>query len=692
MPKPALSVRARPLVVVLPALIALLPCVPVSWAEVVLPNPEGVPAFSPKPRNGSRWTPVDTTLEWQCGSGGTGRSAVFVGSSEAEVETATTASPAFRGYTNSGSYVETWGPNTTYYWRIDCEYDGGFVRGPVWRFTTAPAPSPPTAPSPADGALRVVTSPTLSWGAALNTERYDVYLGTNRNAVIAANRLSPEFRGSSPSTAFPVSGLPHRTAHFWRIDAIGPGGVTAGPVWAFMTRPPPLLEPILFPEHEVTDAASGHTIGNAPNPECSIMLRGGNGMFFIYRTAGTPRVFVRRFDLTTQAFGAPIQVDHLTDPATNGYHSEPTILADTAGRLHTLVQYAPMVGSCTGSFGIAPRWRVLPDLFEASTWSAPACLTSRVRNTQGAQFYDVMTVTDNRAGLTHAVGQSYGLAGLDGRPNYGFPRTYYRFRSNGQAEGPYVIVESTTGWIPELPAGANAAIQTKGDLALGRETSGVRSLHLVWNIRAQWSDSSVQRQANVDLYYARSVDAGETWRPADGSASIPLTQHVQLNDSRFRAVAGDVGQNSERAIDVDSQSRPVLAYLRHRPGTGVLVGNRVDVLASPPPAYDLAWRRWTGAGWVGGTIDSRFDWVNSRPKLRVDADDNIWVFVDAPPRYFVSRNGGASWSGPVTVSAYGRATRLFSYADPVDSNFHYLAYNDRGDNRLYFRRMQLTLP
>ncbi len=532
----------------------------------------------------------------------------------------------------------------------------------------------------------------FTWTPASNAIAYDVYVGTSHFDVVHATPLSPQYVGRYSAPGVTLTALAHRATYTWRVDAIGPGGTRSSEPSSFTVQPPPLVGPVVSAEHEVTDHSLGHTVGNSPNPECSNFVRVGNDLYFLYRCASPVGLYIRRFNLATQEFSPAALVDSPTDSPFNGYHSEPTLLRDQSGGLHVLNQYASMVALCRGSFGTAPRYRVIPDLTKPGTWTVPECLPSRFQSLYSTQFYDAMGLYDDRAGVTHCVGQSYGFAWLDGRPNDGFPRTYYRITPQGTPDGPYVIVESSTGSIPEIPAASGASIFAKGDLALGREASGQHSLHLTWSIRAEWNDAAGPHQCNTNIYYARSLDGGNTWLNAAGTAAIPLAQHVQLNDVRFLAYTGDVDQDSERSFDVDSSSRPFVAIKRHRPGTGVMVGPNVDVRGAQPPAYDLVWVRWNGSSWVAGNIDSLTDWANQRPKLRLDLDDNIYVFVGDRPTYLLSRDFGVTWSGPVIFGSKYSNSRVYSAPDPLDPDFHILAYTDRNTLGLYFVRIQLTQP
>lgn len=655
-------------------------------------NATSLKATSPSPVNGATAVMISTSLRWSPGAGAIVHD-IYLGTSAAAVRAASRGAPEYRGRAANPAYSPVLSPNQTYFWRIDEIGSIESTTGDVWQFSTNSPPGSASGFWPPHGSVHVSTSPLLTWVAGGGATSHNVFIGTSYIDVLAATTTSPTFMGSRSVASYAPSALPQQTTHYWRIDEVGLGGTTRGPVLSFVTRPPPLPAPIVSPEYEVTDRSLGHTVGNSPNPECSNFTRIDNSLYFLYRSATPLGLFVRRFDLASNVFSPSVLVDAFTDPANNGYHSEPTLLRNGAGALHVLNQYSPMIVQCRGAFGSAPRHRVIPDITKPGTWTVPECFPSRVATIYNTQFYDAMGVYDSRAGMTHAVGQSYGFAWLDGQPNDGFPRTYYRINNQGVVDGPYIIVEAATGNIPEIPTSAvGASIFSKGDLVLGREASGTRSLHVVWSIRAQWTDGSTTHQCNANLYYARSIDGGNIWTNASNTASVSLLQHIKLNDGRFLAFAGDVDQDSERAFDIDAHSRPVMAIKKVRPGTGVVVGNRVDVLASPPPQYDLYWRRWTGTTWIGSVINTTTNWANQRPKVRVDADDNIYVFVGDLPAYYVSKNGGNSWTGPVVFGTKYSNSRIYSSPDPIDPNFHLLAYTDRHELGLYFVRIQLTNP
>ena len=77
----------------------------------------------------------------------------------------------------------------------------------------------------------------LSWVAAPGARSHDVYFGTNRAAVRAADRHSAIFRGNQKEPAYAVSSLKHGETYYWRIDEVdGSNQVTGGEVWSFRTR------------------------------------------------------------------------------------------------------------------------------------------------------------------------------------------------------------------------------------------------------------------------------------------------------------------------------------------------------------------------------------------------------------------------------------------------------------------------
>ena len=98
------------------------------------------------------------------------------------------------------------------------------------------------APSPADGDEHVnadTGAVTLGWSAptAGNAVSYDVYFGTDQNAVKTATHASPEFRLNQTGLARLETGLLSHLTYYWRVDAVDAvGNATRGTTWYFRPR------------------------------------------------------------------------------------------------------------------------------------------------------------------------------------------------------------------------------------------------------------------------------------------------------------------------------------------------------------------------------------------------------------------------------------------------------------------------
>ncbi len=101
------------------------------------------------------------------------------------------------------------------------------------------AGNPLVASNPTPGISSIVdirSADSLSWSAGATAGSHDVYFGTDRKAVAAAGKSSPEFKGNQAGTSFSLSGLVAFGGgdYFWRIDEVEAGGqVLAGYVWKF---------------------------------------------------------------------------------------------------------------------------------------------------------------------------------------------------------------------------------------------------------------------------------------------------------------------------------------------------------------------------------------------------------------------------------------------------------------------------
>jgi hypothetical protein len=201
------------------------------------------PATTPAPAAAATNVAPNTSLGWTAGLRATTHR-VYLGTDSAAVAAGT---PATAGIYQGEQATTTFTPAsalanaTTYFWRIDEVGTGGVTPGTVWRFTTIEAaPEPATTPAPADAAAGVATTPTLGWAAGSGANSHRVYLGTDSAAVAAATPATADiYLGEQASTTHtPSVALANAITYYWRIDEVGAGGVTPGPVWSFTTVAP----------------------------------------------------------------------------------------------------------------------------------------------------------------------------------------------------------------------------------------------------------------------------------------------------------------------------------------------------------------------------------------------------------------------------------------------------------------------
>jgi hypothetical protein len=189
-------------------------------------------AYNPVPADGAESIALNTTLSWTAGFNAKLHT-VYFGENFDTVANATTGMP-------SGTATYDPGPLKAaklYYWRVD-EFDGAVThKGDVWSFVTLGAVG---NPSPADGAVDISQTPTLTWTPAIPAASHDVYFGDDMEAVRNATPASPEYKVNKPlgDESYEPDKLAWNTTYYWRIDGVNdtnPDSPWAGKVWSFTT-------------------------------------------------------------------------------------------------------------------------------------------------------------------------------------------------------------------------------------------------------------------------------------------------------------------------------------------------------------------------------------------------------------------------------------------------------------------------
>jgi hypothetical protein len=163
-------------------------------------------------------------------------------------------------------------------------------------------------PQPKRGAnVDIRDAVELSWSAGDTAARHDVYFGTDRDAVKAADIGSAEYQGRQDAMSFSLAGLVDfgGGAYFWRVDEVETDGVTVhrGSIWGF-TVPDYLIADefeIYTNDYEAGEAiwqawidgltnGTGSIVGyfNPPFAEQTIVHSGAQSMPFDYNNVNSP--------------------------------------------------------------------------------------------------------------------------------------------------------------------------------------------------------------------------------------------------------------------------------------------------------------------------------------------------------------------------------------------------------------------
>ncbi len=189
-------------------------------------------AYGPIPADGTELVPMNATLTWTPGFGAKLHTVYFGEDFDTVNNAAGGPLVGIASHTPENLKLAK-----TYYWRVD-EFDGAATyKGDVWSFTTEGAV---IGPNPADGAVDVSPTKTLTWTAGAVAASHEVYFGLDADAVKNATKSSPEYKGGKNlgEESYDPGILTLNTAYYWRIDEVNGASTDspwAGNVWSFST-------------------------------------------------------------------------------------------------------------------------------------------------------------------------------------------------------------------------------------------------------------------------------------------------------------------------------------------------------------------------------------------------------------------------------------------------------------------------
>ena len=78
--------------------------------------------------------------------------------------------------------------------------------------------------------------PRLIWLPISDDARYDIYVGTDNEAVEAADTSTVDiYKGQQDTASYILEALDPNKTYYWRIDEVVGGDITKGNVWSFTT-------------------------------------------------------------------------------------------------------------------------------------------------------------------------------------------------------------------------------------------------------------------------------------------------------------------------------------------------------------------------------------------------------------------------------------------------------------------------
>ena len=195
------------------------------WSFTVPPKT----AYSPGPADGAEFVDPNAIFTWT-GGFGSKLHTFYIGDNYDDVSNAAGGMPL-----GSPSYdPDTLEREKILFWRVD-EFDGMEThKGDVWSFTT---PGAAGSLQPANRAVDVQITSSISWTPADNAASHELYFGTDADAVENATTASPEYIGPRTlgAESYDPGGLAWDSSYAWRVDEVYPTETVKGLVWRFAT-------------------------------------------------------------------------------------------------------------------------------------------------------------------------------------------------------------------------------------------------------------------------------------------------------------------------------------------------------------------------------------------------------------------------------------------------------------------------
>jgi hypothetical protein len=353
----------------------------------------------------------------------------------------------------------------------------------------------------------------------------------------------------------------------------------------------------------------------------TVAVRVGDALYVAWTSSRSTARF-RRFGLSERTWLGPAAAVsttaldcHCSDSTgTNpNRHDVPALAADPAGWVYAVFGggTASAMGDHTGPY------------LAVTTTPGGSVFGPPVRLAIPGAAYDVEAVR-SASGTTHMIGQQ-------GRNPAGAGSLLYLRLRPGTAGAPGSLDFAPEGYRTLVRGGEDPKacawrqvpgcdVYVIGRLASGPAPGGGSMLALAWG----WSEGNLSNSCgdpagfcNHGLYFARSLDGGDTWTNADGSASVSLaTGPIAYGDPRFQVVAPkvDVGLYKAVILTGPASGTPSIVY---EPGADLASGGMMAVARLVP-----------GTGWVRRRFDISRPWndpVVARPGRSGGVD--VWADI-----------------------------------------------------------------